>query len=131
MMLPGCKESKKLDLNKIDSTYFIGAYSCNLGGQTERFILKADGTYDYYWDADTVEIENAGKWTFEKGKYPSVSLWDFPNYRQVIYPEEEKNDSFHLHFDIDANNAIGNLTFMVIYNEDEREYIFEPEIRKQ
>lgn len=134
MMFGKCKPSKRLDLSKIDSTYFIGSYTCNLDGKIERITLKADGTYEYHWEPENIKIENAGKWFFDKinGEnriYYFVTFTNFPNYRQVLWEDSEKNDRSTVGFEIDCSFEPGNLETLI--RGGEQYYIFKPDKRKK
>lgn len=122
-MFGKCKPSKRLDLSKIDSTCFVGSYTCNFEDKTERFVLKADGIYDYYWQPENIKIENAGKWFFRKRNEGEIVLTDFPNYRKVIFEKEDKTYRYLLNLSIDK-------TFEIIRGGSE-EYIFKPDNRKK
>lgn len=124
-MLGECKPGKRLDFTQIDSTYFVGSYSCDYGKKTERLVLKADGTYDYYWLPNNVEIENAGNWFFFNGKYPTLHLSSFPNYRKT---RDSHRDRINLHFNVNGGIKAGNLETLMA---GEEWYIFKPDERKE
>ena len=121
-----CRDSVSLDLSKVDSTYFIGGYVCNLDKKVERIVLKPDGNYDYYWEPDSILIIDAGSWKYNKEKYPDIFLHNMPNYRKEISVE---NVTYNLHLDIDCNNDLGDLFFMI--RGGATTYIFKPDNRKK
>jgi hypothetical protein len=62
LIFSSCKESVRLDRNKLDSSYFEGEYKTNYLGIIERITLKSNGFYDYS-NNDTL-ILDVGKWFF-------------------------------------------------------------------
>ncbi len=128
-MFGKCKPSKRLDLSKIDSTYFIGSYTCNLDGKIERITLKADGTYEYHWEPENIKIENAGKWFFDREDLGRVVLSDFQNYRKVVFNDEDETYRYLLSLSIDQTFELGNLETLI--RGGEQYYIFKPDKRKK
>ena len=47
MIFSSCKNSIKLDVNKLDTAYFTGEYKTNYLGKIEKIFLKENGLYDY------------------------------------------------------------------------------------
>lgn len=134
-MFNRCRPSERLDLSKVDSTYFIGSYTCNFEKKIERIVLKADGTYDYYWKPDNIVIKNAGKWSFDKIKgtnyvpyYYYITFTNFPNYRQVLWEEKEKTFASTIGFNVDEIFETRGLWTLI---RGEEEYIFKPDKPKR
>ncbi|GIV45027.1 MAG: hypothetical protein KatS3mg035_2150 [Bacteroidia bacterium] len=119
IIIRGC--SCDIDVSKIDSTYFVGTYICDLDGKIEKIDLKANGWYDYYWEPKNIKIENIGRWWFYK-ENKHIILDDFPNYRKGIEENAPEDKQFYISFGVDYCSK--ELDFL---DSDERFYIFRPE----
>jgi hypothetical protein len=118
LMFSSCKEPIKLDKTKLDAVYFVGKYQTNYMWEIEKITLKEDGFYDYVHgkENDTV-IENAGKWNFGNGKYPSIFLSDYPNIRKdKVFEDEEDGNKVNFSLDVNTyyDSSLGDLEMLVI-----------------
>jgi hypothetical protein len=103
IMISSCKETVKLDKQKLDKAYFVGEYQTDYLGIIETLNLKIDGTYDYELrseNQDTV-LKGIGSWKLIKTeKYnPLIYFENYPNIRtNKVYGDEgdRTNPSFNL-----------------------------------
>ncbi len=127
MIFSSCKNSIKLDANKLDTAYFTGEYQTNYLGKVEKIFLKEDGLYDYLNEekSDTI-IKNAGKWSFESGKTCYVLLADYPNIRsKKVFHDNGDRINLSLNINTHIEENLGDLETLVIDESGgELSYIF-------
>lgn len=106
-LISSCKENSEIDVSKLDSDYFVGAYKTNYRDESEEIILKLNGKYDYIHFDDSVIVRDAGSWRINKD-YLYVYLSDFPNLRsRKVY--NDKGQRFDIMLNIDVVNDLGDL----------------------
>ena len=121
IMFSSCKETVKLDKQKLDTAYFVGKYQTDYLGIIETLNLKIDGTYDYELrgkNQDTV-VKDIGSWKLIKSeKYdPSIYFENYPNIRtNKVYGDEgdRTNPSFNVQME---GSYMGDLEAYVLDKE--------------